>query len=79
MKHPIDQHYEYTEDGKTKAILTYRGMTFEGIAKTHPEDTFYPAVGADLATCRAMVKLLKFTLNFEIRQQIKSLEHLMAY
>lgn len=71
--------YEYNE-GSAKCIINYNGLDFIGMAKCHPEDEDMESerVGMTIAETRASVKVISFIRDYEVKPQLKILNHLYA-
>ena len=71
--------YEYNE-GSAKCIINYNGLDFIGMAKCHPEDEDMESerVGMTIAETRASIKVISFIRDYEVKPQLKILNHLYA-
>jgi hypothetical protein len=71
--------YNYA-DGYAVYIITYNGYRFVGEAICHPDDKDFESerVGLTIAETRANIKVLQFIRKFEIKPQLKILNHLYA-
>lgn len=67
------------QDGKSTCIIEYKGISFCGEAKCHPQDNDFESekTGLQIAEIRANIKLLQFRRDTEIKPQIKILKHLL--
>ena len=71
--------YEYNE-GSAKCIINYNGFDFIGVAKCHPEDEDMESerVGMTIAETRASIKVISFIRDYEVKPQLKILNHLYS-
>ena len=67
------------EDGNATCTIDYRGLSFVGTATCHADDRDFmnERVGMSIAECRANIKLLRFIRDYEIKPQLKILNHLL--
>lgn len=71
--------YGYT-DGNAVFIIEYKGQKFVGEATCHPDDRDMESerVGLTIAEARAAIKANCFVRDFEIKPQLKVLQHLYS-
>ena len=77
----IDKNIEYEYDnGKSVCQINYKGMNFVGEAFCHPDDNDFASerTGLFIAECRAVIKVLKFQRDFEIKPVLATLTHLYS-
>lgn len=74
-----DITYEYNK-GSAKCIINYKGFDFIGCAKCHPEDEDMESerVGMTIAETRASIKVINFIRDYEVKPQLKILNHLYS-
>ena len=67
------------QSGKSICIIEYKGISFCGEAKCHPQDEDFESerTGLQIAEIRANIKVLQFRRDTEIKPQIKILTHLL--
>lgn len=76
--------YEYIEFafdeklGYARCLIIYKGQAFEGGAKCHPDDMDMVSerTGCCIAEARAMIKLMRFKRDYEIKPALKAIKHL---
>ena len=63
------------ETGTATCYLFYKDLTFEGVAKCHPQDQDFKSVmvGSDLAFMRAQVNYFNYVLKNEIKPELTGL------
>lgn len=73
-----DISFGYADGGHACCIIKYQGMEFVGEATCHPEDKDFESerIGLTIAEARANIKVLQFIRKFEIKPQLKILNHL---
>lgn len=66
------------EEGIAFCDIEYKGLTFCGTARCHPEDKDMQSTltGKTIAEFRATIQYLRFIRDFELRPQLKSLKQL---
>lgn len=69
--------YQYNE-GSAVCTMTYKGQKFVGCANCHPDDVDMESerVGMTIAEVRAVIRVITFIRDFEIKPQLKILNHL---
>lgn len=72
-------NYSYSE-GNAKFTINYHGQVFVGTAKCHPEDSDFESarVGLTIAEARANIEVLRHIREYELKPQLKILNHLYA-
>lgn len=72
-----DLEYTYN-DGVATCVIFYKGHSFIGEARCHPDDEDMESerVGLTIAETRASIKVMKFIRDFEIKSQLNVLNHL---
>lgn len=75
----MKREYFY-EDGSALFIIEYKGQKLIGKALCHPDDSDMESskVGLSIAEMRANIKLACFMRDFEIKPQLKILNHLKS-
>lgn len=70
-------NYSYSE-GNAKFTINYHGQVFVGTAKCHPEDSDFESarVGLTIAESRANIQVLRYIRDYELKPQLKILNHL---
>ena len=72
-------YYDYHEsEARSICDIVYKDMTFTGIAHCHPDDLAFASerTGLYIAETRAIIKVLKFQRDFEIKPVLATLTHL---
>lgn len=73
--------FKYSElDAKAQCDIEYNGMTFTGLAHCHPDDLDYASerTGCYIAETRAIIKVLTFQRDYEIKPVLTALKHLYS-
>lgn len=73
-----DMSFGYATGGHACCIIRYKGLEFVGEATCHPDDMDMESerVGMSIAETRAIIKTMCFIRDFEIKPQLKVLNHL---
>lgn len=73
----IEPNYGYA-DGNAVFIIYYKGQKFVGKATCHPDDLDMESerVGLTIAETRAAIKVHRFIRDYEVKPQLKILQHL---
>lgn len=72
-------YYDYNEtEGRSICDIKYKNLFFTGIAHCHPDDHDFSSerTGLFIAECRAVIKVLEFQRDFEIKPVLATLNHL---
>lgn len=69
--------FEYC-NGTATCHIEYKNMTFTGTAQCHPDDMDFESerTGCYIAETRAVIKVLRFQRDFEIKPALNILNHL---
>ena len=72
-------NYGYV-DGSAVYIIEYKGQRFVGEATCHPDDLDMESerVGLTIAEIRASIKVQRFIRDYEVKPQLKILQHLYS-
>lgn len=64
--------------GSSCCIIKYKDFEFVGEAQCHPDDMDFESerIGLQIAETRATIKAMRFVRDFEIKPQLKILQHL---
>ena len=74
-------YYDYHEsEARSICDIIYKDMTFTGIAHCHPDDLDFASerTGLYIAETRAIIKVLTFQRDHEIKPVLTALKHLYS-
>lgn len=68
------------ESGFAQCLIKYNGVYCDGEARCHPDDMDFESerIGLTIAEARANIKVLRFMRDYEIKPQLKILNHLYS-
>ena len=73
--------FDYDKElGLSRCYIEYNGIFCDGQAKCHPDDMDFESerVGMTIAESRANIKVLMFMRDYEVKPQLKILNHLYS-
>lgn len=79
MSCKYESKYVY-DHGNSLFVIYYNGKSFDGTAICHDEDKDFESkrVGLTIAEARANIKVLRHMRDYEVKPQLKILNHLLS-